>query len=962
SASGGTEVKNLGDGLMVMFTSPSRALTCAEAMLQAIDHHNRSALEPLDVRVGISAGEAVEEDGDYFGEPVVEAARLCAMARGGQILAADLVRRLVGRHATQTFVDFGPLELKGLPEPVSTVEVVWEPLIVEGPVPLPRRLIAAAADARFGFVGRARELETLHDVRKSAHASRRGQVIFVAGEPGIGKTALLAQVARVAHSQGALVLFGHADEDLGVAYQPWIEAFRTLVRDGDADLVLELPEAQRAVLARLVPEVGDSAARIADPGTERMLLLEAATELLVAASKRSSVFVVLDDAHWADTATVTLLRHVIVSGATMNLTIACTYRDTDVARGDPLTALLADLHRQPNVQRVQLAGLDDDELVELVTAAAGHELAGDGHGLAQALHRETDGNPFFTAELLRHLGETAGIVQDADGRWSVAEDLAHLGLPSSVREVVGRRVERLGTEAARVLCLASVLGREFDVGLLATLAELDEDALISLLDAAVIAAVLVEGGAADRYRFAHALMQHSLYDELSPARRQRAHRHVAESLERGAAVPDAAALAELAHHWLAAARSVDVDKAIHYVRRAGDAARDALAPDDAIRWYEQALGLVADQRRPDERARAQLLAELGAAQRQTGHPEARGTLLRAAALAEGLDDTDVLVRSALGFLVANVMVGDEDLKRIAAAALERVGSGPTAVRARLLSTFARAHDATLEWQARRELSLQALDTARRCDDDATLVDVITQTHMSLATPDRLPETIENLEHAVGLADQLEDLHLQFTTRHYFLTVCYQACDVARAETTVDELEAIKDRSGLPQHRYDTQNTLVGRILLAGRVDDAENANERALEMGTAASAPDAFSSFSAILSNIRRHQGRLDEIVDFFLDIVRDNPSIGALRPAVAAMLGELGRLDEADERLAVESARDFDLPYDMTWLMGMARFLDAAASTGDRSAARTLVGRVAPYASQIITPAGSLILGATAR
>src|SRR6476646_8096228 len=157
SATAGVEVKNLGDGLMVMFSSPSRALACAVGMQQAIERHNRSDVEPLGVRIGVSAGEAVEEDGDFFGDPVVEAARLCAAAEGGQILAADLVRMMVGRHATQVFVEVGPLVLKGLPEPVNAVEVQWEPASGTGSVPLPGRLVGAATDALFGFFGRGAE-------------------------------------------------------------------------------------------------------------------------------------------------------------------------------------------------------------------------------------------------------------------------------------------------------------------------------------------------------------------------------------------------------------------------------------------------------------------------------------------------------------------------------------------------------------------------------------------------------------------------------------------------------------------------------------------------------------------------------------------------------------------------------------------------------------------------------------
>ena len=475
------------------------------------------------------------------------------------------------------------------------------------------------------------------------------------------------------------------------------------MQNGDPTLAAGLRPAQRSALARLVPEVGPDAERVADPETERLLLLEGATELLVAASQQSAVLVVLDDLHWADTASLQLLRHVIGSTTPMDVTIACTYRDTDLHRGDPLTKLLADMHREAHVTRIALKGLEDDELVELLAAAAGHTLDDDGVGLAHAMRRETDGNPFFTAEILRHLGETGGIVLGDDGRWTVADNLDEIGLPTSVRDVVGRRVERLGEEALRVLCLAAVIGREFDVSVLAALADVDEDSLLDLLDSAVTAAVLVESGVGSGYRFAHTLIQHSLYDELSPTRRQRAHQRIAETLERQATIEDAATLAELAHHWVAATRPADLDKALGYVRRAGDAARDALAPDDAIRWYQQALDLLARQTAPDEHQRAELLAELGTVQRRAAHPEARDTLLQAAALAQQLGDTDVLVAAALGFTQWSAGVtGDDDVKHVTAAALDRLGTDPTPTRAQLLAGFANAHDA-LDWQARREL-------------------------------------------------------------------------------------------------------------------------------------------------------------------------------------------------------------------------------------------------------------------
>jgi len=554
SSSGGTEVKNLGDGLMVVYSSLSRALAGAVGMQQAIEHHNRSGGEHLAIRVGLSTGEAMEDDSDYFGDPVVEAARLCAAARGGQILATDLVRLMVGRHAAQTLVEVGPLELKGIPEPVAAVEVLWEPATAGASVPLPGRLVGAAANTLFGFFGRDRELAALEVARKQAHTSGQAQLVLISGEAGMGKTALVAQAARAAHAAGWIVLFGHADEDLGVAYHPWIEVLETLVRHGEPRLVTGLPAAQRAALGRAVPEADDGAARVADPDMERLLLWEAVTGLLAAASRQAPVLVVLDDLHWADAATLVLLRHVAAASDPLHAVVVCTYRGTDLRRGDPLSNLLADLHREANVTRVELAGLEDTEVVELIEAAAGHRLDDAGLGLAHALRRETDGNPFFTGEILRHLGETGGVALGQDGRWSVAGELDDLDLPQSVHDVVSRRVERLGEEAARVLRLAAVVGREFDVDLLGRVGDVAVDPLLDLLDAATNAAVLVEAAGDDRYRFTHALIQHTLYAELSPARRQRAHQRVAEALEAGGGTDDPSRLAELAHHWVAATR------------------------------------------------------------------------------------------------------------------------------------------------------------------------------------------------------------------------------------------------------------------------------------------------------------------------------------------------------------------------------------------------------------------------
>ena len=188
--SGGSEVKNLGDGLMVVFRSASAALGCAVAMQQGVEQDNRGSENPVGLRVGLSGGEVSREDDDYFGDPVVEAARLCARCESGQVLATDIVRLTAGRRSRHECRSLGELTLKGLPDPVETIEVVWEPLGGDGTeasVPLPARLAVRPA---VGVVGRDAEMTTITDALKRVAGGGGREVLLVSGEAGLGKTTL----------------------------------------------------------------------------------------------------------------------------------------------------------------------------------------------------------------------------------------------------------------------------------------------------------------------------------------------------------------------------------------------------------------------------------------------------------------------------------------------------------------------------------------------------------------------------------------------------------------------------------------------------------------------------------------------------------------------------------------------------------------------------------------------------
>ena len=221
---GGTEVKHLGDGLMVVFGSASAALASAVAMQQGVDRDNRDREHSIGLRVGLSGGEVSEEDGDYFGDPVVEAARLCAICESGQVLAAEIVRLTAGRRSPHDCRSLGELILKGLPAPVETVEVLWEPLpeVTAGAsIPLPSRL---AVGPMAGVVGRETEMALLVDATKRVAGGKGREVLLISGEAGLGKTTLVAEAARSAFGDGACVVFGHCEEDLATPYQLFAEA------------------------------------------------------------------------------------------------------------------------------------------------------------------------------------------------------------------------------------------------------------------------------------------------------------------------------------------------------------------------------------------------------------------------------------------------------------------------------------------------------------------------------------------------------------------------------------------------------------------------------------------------------------------------------------------------------------------------------------------------------------------
>jgi hypothetical protein len=856
------------------------------------------------------------------------------------------------------------VELKGIPDPVSTVEVEWTAASGDDAgVPLPVRLAEAAATV-LPFAGRAAELALLDDVRTQADGGRL-QIALLGGEPGVGKTSLAAQWARTAHRKGAAVAFGSCLEGLSVPYLPWITALGHLVAHAPETTLASLRPIQVGALQGLLPRESERlvAGEAVDAGaeTERYLLFEAVSALLSSMSSESPIVIVLDDLHWADAASLDLLRHLVATAAGIRVAVVATHRELDVSRAHPLTALLAALRREPAVTRVGLRGLADGEVMELIEVAAGFELPPEGIALAHTLCRETDGNPFFTVELLRHLSDTGVLQLEADGRYALVGDVEELSLPTSVREVIADRAARLGEEPLRVLSSAAVIGQEFDLDLLTAATEVDEDRLIEILESAATVALVTESSESPgRFRFVHALIAHTLAEDLGPTRRQRTHARIARALE-ALGAERAGRFAELAHHWMAAS-GADTGRARYFARRAGEAALAALAPIDAIGWFARALELL-DPGGDDDVERGRLLAGLAQAQLDAGQPGYLETRREAGRVALRTADRDLLV--AIALCTQNwegVEPSYADRIAVVEAALRAAGPADSFPRARLLTALAQALDQR-DWQRKEDLASEAAAIAARLDDQREFYELVPRIFWMLMSPARLAERRELVEHAAASTPPATSPAAEFDVVAALHYVRVEVADRPGADAAFARLEELAERLGTPYTRWTLLQGRSWRFLCDGDLVAAEQTAQEGLEVGTGMGVAAAMPAFAAQLLAIRIQQGRVDEIAALVADGVDNFVTLSdSWKSGLALVNCMCGRLDDVQIMLDQEFADRFEhLPQDQAWLFALSAWAECAVALGRRDVAAFLAEQLRPYGSHMIY-ASSFMAGVVAR
>ncbi len=920
---GGVVVKGLGDGVLATFTGARDAVAAAVAIQQAADVHTRRHPEQsLVVRVGLSAGDVtVEDDGDHVGTPVIEASRLCAAARGGQILAADIVRALTRGRGGHTFTAAGELDLKGLPEPVATVAIGWEQTRPVGAeIPFPPLL---AAGGGLGFAGRAHELAVLTEAWKEASVGGR-RAVLIAGEPGVGKTRLAAEMARRAHEGGGAVLYGRCEEDLGVPYEPFVEALRWFCEHVSGDHLRPRLGSYPGELTRLVPELGHLVPGLdpplrSDPETEQYRFFEAVSSWLAAAGDPGGLLLVVDDLHWAPVPTIALLAHVLRAGGPAPLLVLATFRDTDVGPDHPLTPVLADLRRTPGVERLALAGLSVDELSHLLEGQAQTARA-----LAASLHEATEGNPFFVAEVLRDVAES-----DLGG--------GTLPVPEGVREVILSRVARLSPSCRDLLGVAAVLGRDAELGPLAAVADTGENAAVEGMDEA-LAARLVEETGVGAYRFVHALVRSALYESLSATRRARLHLRAADVFEDDTA--------RLAHHLLACAPLGEPSRTARACLAAGDLALAVLADAEAGEWYAQGLAFATG----DPDLRIDLLTGLGETQRRTGEAASRQTLLGAARLAADQADAVRLVRAVLAnnrgvtSVIGHV---DEERLELIAAALDVVGRAPSADRAELLVLQA----AELVFAGDHERVLRAADEAgaiaARLEDITARARVGVGRLWACSVADRVTEMVPEAADVVGLADATSDPHLRVLARGLSLYALLPTGDLGEARRRAAEAMAVADETGQPGLRFLAHIYYATAIDALGEHKEAERLMQTAVELGQQANFSDAVMWYGAQMWLHWTFEGQPDIAAAMAAPAFVEYPRIVAWQAAWSLDLALSGRTEELAEFLVRLPAVLPDVPADLVWVSTHSLFA-AAMGFGAESpqAAATIYDLLLPYRS----------------
>jgi DNA-binding NarL/FixJ family response regulator/tetratricopeptide (TPR) repeat protein len=802
----------------------------------------------------------------------------------------------------------------------------------------PSAILAAMATTTSPmFVGRASELDRLLALLNRAESSRPA-VALVAGDAGVGKTRLLAELAARAEPQGVRVLLGGCMEvgDVGLPYVPFVDAFRDLgSRPGEAELAAPLVAALPG-LGRLLPKVeeglpqlagaqlagaqpaGAQPAGVSRDGFEQVQLLDGVLSLLVRLSEQAPLLLVIEDLHWADRATRDLFAFLARTLRGGRIALVASYRSDELHRRHPLRPLLAELLRLPDLERIELPPFNRAELTEYLETLVGASLPA---AAVDRILRRSEGNAFFAEELV-----AAGAVR------------AEVLLPEALADVLLARVETLSELAREVLKVAAVAGRRVSHQLLVAAARRPEPELEQGLREAIAAQVLVVDPVGERYRFRHALLQEVVYGDLLPGERSRLHATYARLLA------DQGPAAELAYHAMA---SHDLPGALAALVRAAADAGEVSAPAEVLHHLTQALELW--DRVPDAAAvagvdRAGLL--LCAAEAASNSGEFRHAVSLGREAVAAVDAATDRLRAARAYeYLGDYLQQTSDLDEALATcrrAVELVDADPpTALRARVTAGLARVL-----------LNARCYEEARRWCDEALAVaraagGVSEEIH-ALITLGNLDQRLDKVDAALSLvrdargkAAAAADPFLELRARYSLGAFELDRGDLAAGGAAFEEAVALAEANGLTWSGFGVQSRVLRcySYYIAGSWDQAERLAADLDERNPAAASLSAVALYVEVGRGRAGAAGRLARIQQVHSDDEWAAYMAGGCGADLARWRGDLDQARElTDETLALLDAADEQWELSAIWpaTVGLAAEADRAAlarAAGDEPA-----------------------------
>jgi DNA-binding SARP family transcriptional activator len=806
--------------------------------------------------------------------------------------------------------------------------VVWTTPAVTAPVRLSR------PGPRPAFVGRVDALNRLRAAMEDA-AAGRSRMVLVEGEPGIGKTRLGAELETMARQSGVPTCWGRCHDDEGAPpLWPWVQVLRALG-------VAESPSVHaRPVLAALLPELGPAMHDDVAADAARFRLYDVVREAVDQAVADRPAIVILDDAHWADASSLRLLRFLAVELREAPVLIVVTFRNTEESTQDAFGDTLADIARQPAAERLLVTGLSEHAVADLLrlTTTIPEDAVG---GIAANLHQRTSGNPFFITELIR--------LMESERRWDDGGEA--VDVPVAVGDVIRRRIRRLPDDIQTVLGVAAVIGRRFELDVLAHACGLDTDRTLDVLEAALVTRVVVEE-APGRYRFAHALVTETLHHDLGSARRARLHGRVAAAIEWTARADLSPRYSELAHHY-ANATSASSEQALGYARLAAEQAASRLAYDEAVGQWRAALAALDHCGGGTPAVRTHLLFDLAAAQRSAGNLAA-GTAVNdeALAVARRSNDPALMAEAALAFgevglwQVRRYGTVDEHVVEVIEHALRGIGDSDSVLRARLLTGLSVAlyyRDA----ERARGLSLvrDAVAIARRLNEPAVLAVSLVELIVML---DALPDQADQLAAAAELAAlATADLPREAASGAVLRVarVALASGDASNLEREVDEFAAQTKAARHPDELLWATWAQTSIAFLQDRLDDSERLAGEAFNLHQRVGIWGAHEAYALHMVLIWREQGRLTAMAPSIEPLLASwvHPNAAKLRATIAIERG-------APEAVAVLMGSDpVPRSRDFTWLVDMCITAELAAAA-ELSCRHELYETLLPFHDRVVT------------